>query len=118
MGKYAEMSKLILQHMGGVGNITHVTHCATRLRIDYADKKLVDAGALKELPEAAGVVVKPGQIQVIIGAKVNDAYNEFLTVSGWHKETPKDEDEGPHNFSYWVNRFGNFAQRVSETERK
>ena len=54
MGKYAEMSKLILQHMGGVGNITHVTHCATRLRIDYADKKLVDAGALKELPEAAG----------------------------------------------------------------
>ena len=56
MGKYAEMSKLILQHMGGVENITHVTHCATRLRIDYKDKNLVDAEALKGLPEAAGIV--------------------------------------------------------------
>ena len=56
MGKYAEMSKLILQHMGGVENITHVTHCATRLRIDYKDKNLVDAEALKGLPEAAGIL--------------------------------------------------------------
>lgn len=113
MGKYAEMSKLILQHMGGVENITHVTHCATRLRIDYKDKNLVDAEALKGLPEAAGIVAKQGQIQVIIGPKVNDAYNEFLTVSGWHKETPKREEaEGPHNFSYWVNQFGNFVAPI------
>ena len=36
MGKFDEMSKYILDNIGGVGNITNVTHCATRLRIEVA----------------------------------------------------------------------------------
>ena len=42
MGKYEELSRKALESLGGVENITHVTHCATRLRISYARKSLVN----------------------------------------------------------------------------
>ena len=56
MGKFDEMSKYILDNIGGVGNITNVTHCATRLRIEVAKPSLVDVEALKKAPEQAGLV--------------------------------------------------------------
>ena len=58
MGKFDEMSKYILDNIGGVGNITNVTHCATRLRIEVAKPSLVDVEALKKAPEQAGLVEK------------------------------------------------------------
>ena len=61
MGKFDEMSKYILDNIGGVGNITNVTHCATRLRIEVAKPSLVDVEALKKAPEQAGLVEKGRQ---------------------------------------------------------
>ncbi|MEF9967429.1 MAG: PTS transporter subunit EIIC, partial [Longicatena sp.] len=118
MGKYEEMSKKALEALGGIDNITHVTHCATRLRIDYKKKNLIDEEALNTLPNSAGIVNKQGQIQIIIGPGVHDAYEDFLTVSNWNPttnavgESVEDEDEGPHNFVYWLNRFGNFVAPI------
>jgi PTS system beta-glucosides-specific IIC component len=117
MGKYAEMSKLLLENVGGIGNVTHVTHCATRLRIDVAKKSLVNVEALKQLPESAGIVDKQHQIQIIIGPNVNDAYNEFLQASKWKEgmngdAAVEEEDEGPRNASYFLNKFGNFVAPI------
>lgn len=116
MGKYAEMSKLILENVGGIENILHVTHCATRLRIDFARKSLVNFEALKQLPESAGIVSKQNQIQLIIGPKVNEAYYEFVEISGWKEGMNADkqveEEEEPRNIVYWVNKFGNFAAPI------
>lgn len=116
--KYTEMSKKILENIGGVDNISHVTHCATRLRINYKKKSLVDEEALKNLPESAGLVNKQGQVQIIIGPGVNDAYHEFLEVSGWKpqansgNEVVEEEPEGPKNATYWLNKFGNFVAPI------
>ncbi|MEG1461585.1 PTS transporter subunit EIIC [Anaerorhabdus sp.] len=116
MGKYQELSKQALENLGGVENISHVTHCATRLRIDYKKKSLVNEEGLKDLPESAGIVNKQGQVQIIIGPGVNDAYNEFLTVSGWQPDGAakkvEEEEEGPHNVTYWLNKFGNFVAPI------
>ena len=107
MGKFEETSRYILEHVGGAGNITNVTHCATRLRIEVAKKRVLDMEALKTIPEAAGIVDKGRQIQVIIGPKVNDAYNEFLAVSGWKPGMNADAEvedltaNQPHN-AKWV----------------
>ncbi len=117
MGKYEELAKLVLTNVGGIENITHVTHCTTRLRINYKDKTMVDPDAIKKIPGVAGLVNKQGQVQIIIGPKVNDAYNGFLTVSGWKPENaggdvvPDDEDV-PHNAAYWMNKFGNFVAPI------
>lgn len=117
MDKYEELAKQVLTNVGGIENITHVTHCATRLRISYKKKEQVDAEAIKKIPGVAGLVNKQGQVQIIIGPKVNDAYNDFLTVSGWKPEheggdvVPDDEDV-PHNVGYWMNKFGNFVAPI------
>ena len=117
MDKYEELAKQVLTNVGGIENITHVTHCATRLRINYKKKEQVDAEAIKKIPGVAGLVNKQGQVQIIIGPKVNDAYNDFLTVSGWKPEheggdvVPDDEDV-PHNVGYWMNKFGNFVAPI------
>jgi len=86
MIKYQKLSEELLKNIGGIENISYVTHCATRLRINYKKDSLVNHEALKTLPEAAGIVNKQGQLQVIIGAGVIDAYNEFLKLSGWRQE--------------------------------
>lgn len=118
MGKFEEMSRQILDNCGGVGNIMHVTHCATRLRIEFAKISLVDAEALKKAPGVAGIVDKGNQVQIIIGPKVNEAFNDFLDVSGWQAgmnadAKVEDPDElVPHNLAWAINRFANFVAPV------
>lgn len=118
MGKFDEMSKYILDNIGGVGNITNVTHCATRLRIEVAKPSLVDVEALKKAPEQAGLVEKGRQYQIIIGPKVNDAYNEFLAVSGWKEgmnagvEMEDSNANQPHNAKWVMDKIAGFMAPV------
>ena len=113
MAKYTEMAKGVLENVGGLDNIKFVEHCATRLRIHYKNKNKVDAEALKKVDRVVGLVEKAGQIQIIIGPEVNDAYNEFLDVSGFKvtddTNTPDTitDDDQEKNFMYYVNVFGN-----------
>lgn len=116
MGKYTEMSKQVLEKVGGISNITNVQRCATRLRIQYAQKSKVDVEAIKRVPNVVGVVAKTGQVQIIIGPEVNDAFHEFIAVSGW-KQTGEDaivKEEEPEekNVLYYINKFGNACAAV------
>ena len=77
MGKYTKMSQQVLEKVGGLSNITFVERCATRLRIHYASKSKVDVEAIKDIENVVGVVAKTGQVQIIIGPEVNDAFNDF-----------------------------------------
>ncbi len=80
--KYEQMSQNVLIAIGGVENIVSVTHCATRLRISVRDVTAVDLDAVKRAEYAIGAVVNGGQLQVIIGPNVTEAYNDFLEVTG------------------------------------
>lgn len=118
MGKYTELSECIVEGIGGTENITKVAHCATRLRINYRNKHAIDMEKLKNLPGCAGTVEKEHQIQFIIGPSVNDAYHEFLEVSRWTEDMqavpadPVEEDEGPRDVKYWLNKLGNFLAPI------
>lgn len=116
---YVEMSKQVLEAVGGLENISFVEHCATRLRIHYRNKKLVDIEAIKGIDKVVGVVDKTGQIQIIIGPSVHEAYNDFLEVSGYKPGAEQNgsignDDEEPvkKNAMYWVTKFGNFSAGV------
>ena len=65
----------ILRLLGGFGNISTYTHCATRLRVQLKDSSSVDNEALKKVKGVLGVVNQGSTIQVIIGPKVEEAYN-------------------------------------------
>lgn len=117
MAKFQEMSKYILDHVGGVENITNVTHCATRLRIEVAKKSVVDVEALKNAPESAGLVDKGRQLQIIIGPSVNEAYNDFLEFSGWKSAAAGVEIEDldanqPHNAKWVFDKIAGFMAPV------
>lgn len=118
MGKYESTAKMLLEGVGGVGNIIQVAHCATRLRLTYRDKSLVDMNKIGAAPNTAGAVEAAGnQIQIIIGPNVADAYNDFIEVSGWEgssevideKIDDSDVKKGP---KYWLNKLGNFLAPI------
>lgn len=118
--KFKKMSEEILSNMGGVDNITHVEHCATRLRIHYRNKQVIDEEAIKKIENVVGIVSKTGQLQVIIGPSVHEAYKDFMDVSQFDtkqlnsqsdKQLPESGDE-KKNFLYYVNKFGNFSAAI------
>lgn len=116
MGKYTEMSKQVLEKIGGVENIALVERCATRLRIRYIHKSQVDIESIKRIENVVGVIEKSGQIQVIIGPEVNDAYHEFLAVSGWRQTgdgvVVQDDESEDKSFMYWLNKLGNSCAAI------
>ncbi len=122
MGKYKELCEKTLEAMGGVENISFVTNCATRLRINYISKNKVDEEALKNLPGSAGLIPKPAnkQYQIIIGPNVSEAYHEFLDVSGWMdngsgdsvSSNDVDEENVKKDLIWYVNQFGSFMTPI------
>ena len=76
MADYAETAKGVLAAIGGAGNVTHATHCVTRLRFNVRDKEQVDREAVKDVPGVLGEQFSGEQYQVIIGATVAKVYEE------------------------------------------
>ena len=120
MGAYREFTERACRGLGGVDNIAFVTHCATRLRVTCIDANKIDRSLLEDLPKCSGVIERDGQVQLVIGPKVPDAYNEFLEVSGWRqdgapsssKRLAADDGSNLHGALYWLNRFSNFVAPV------
>lgn len=92
---YQELAKLIIDKVGGEGNIKSLTHCATRLRFNLKDDKKTDEQTLKSTPGVMGVVNKGGQYQVIIGSDVANVYKEIAKQTNIlnEGEGTKEEDK-------------------------
>lgn len=63
-------SRLILQGLGGKGNITDLDCCATRLRVTVKNSALVNDATLKK-SGASGVIRKGDGVQIIYGPQVS-----------------------------------------------
>lgn len=99
-----EMAAQVLRLVGGEQNISQLTHCATRLRFVLKDDSKAN---VKELDKLEGVLKaqnKGGQLQVVIGAKVNSVYDEVCKIANI---TTADEGE--------KKKKGNPINRVLET---
>ena len=77
---FETVSRLIVDAIGGPGNIEAVTHCMTRLRFVLNDASLVDSARLRANAAVMGVVQNDNQCQVIIGNHVSQAYAEVLKL--------------------------------------
>ena len=58
---YAALARSVVTALGGVDNITAVTHCMTRLRFVIKDDSQVDSATLKTLSGVLGVVRSDNQ---------------------------------------------------------
>ena len=77
MKDYKKMAKVILENVGGPDNISNMTHCATRLRLNLKDSSLANDEAIKNIDGVANIVDTAGQYQILIGTDVPKLYDEF-----------------------------------------
>lgn len=81
MGQYHELAGEILKNVGGIENVKSVRHCITRLRFVLKDEKIANDDVMSNLDGVIQVMKAGGQYQVVIGAAVDDVYEEL--VSGY-----------------------------------
>lgn len=68
----------ILDAVGGPGNITHFTHCATRLRFELNDASVIDKDRVEAIDGVLGAVPQSGdRYQIVIGGAVQSVFNEI-----------------------------------------
>lgn len=75
-----ELARNIIELVGNEENISVLTHCATRLRFNLKDNSKADLNALKNLDGVLTAQLKSGQLQVVIGAKVQSIYEEAVKL--------------------------------------
>lgn len=92
---YKKLAKSILDNVGGLDNVTGLTHCATRLRFTLKNGNIAKTEIIKETPGVVGVVNSGGQYQVIIGSDVGNVYRELNDLGSFVGETVKDENVKP-----------------------
>ena len=82
MGKYHELAGDILNNVGGLDNVKSLVHCITRLRFTLADESLANDEVISNLDGVIQIMKSGGQYQVVVGAKVEDLYDELLESYG------------------------------------
>lgn len=99
-----ELGEKILDGLGGPENISHMTHCATRLRVTPVSNEAVQNEKIKSLPGVLTVIEQSGQTQVVLGDRVEAVYNEINalpSMSGHAEGDTKVEAEGKK--TNWIN---------------
>ena len=76
--KYHELAGEILQNVGGLQNVSGLTHCITRLRFKLKDEGKANKEVIEGLDGVIQVMQAGGQYQVVVGAKVDDLYEDLI----------------------------------------
>ncbi len=92
---YPKLAQDIVTLAGGKKNISSVTHCFTRLRLVLNDKAAADKEKLKRLEGVISVVEGGGQLQIVIGNKVDQVYEQVIRLTGTDEK--KDEKAEKRN---------------------
>jgi len=72
--KYDGLARIIIQNVGGKGNVLSLTHCVTRLRFRLKDESKANIDVLKNTDGIVTVIQSGGQFQVVIGNHVQDVF--------------------------------------------
>ncbi len=101
MAKYEQLCKEILEQVGGRENISFVTHCMTRLRMNVKDQGKINQEQIKKIQGVLGCQFSGGQFQVIIGQYVDEVYSEFAEMTGIQTHNQQEENQQEKkNFSW------------------
>lgn len=108
---YKKLANDILSKVGGEPNITHVTHCATRLRFTLKNVAIVNTDEVKKINGVMGVANKGGQFQVIIGTDVANVFNELTKIINLN-DTAEGSDNKKMSFDKLMDAFASIFTPV------
>ncbi|MGX8833448.1 PTS transporter subunit EIIC [Amedibacillus sp. YH-ame6] len=90
--KYEDLANSVVDLIGGKDNVMFFTHCVTRLRFNLKDQSVVKTEKIEGLEGVIGVQWQNGQLQIIIGQAVGDAYKLICEKSGLKEEVAVNEN--------------------------
>lgn len=77
---YNKVAKDIVTNVGGEQNIRDVTHCFTRLRLVLKNGNLANKDVISHLEGVISVVEGGGQLQIVLGNKVEGIYDAVMNL--------------------------------------
>ena len=110
---YEEWAGKIIELVGGADNLTNITHCATRLRLNVKDDSAVDTEKLGKLDGVLGLENRNGQVQVIVGQIVEDLYNATAKQLEGKVKLGGEVEAGPGEHKTILERFAGFLLMMS-----
>ena len=93
MGKYGDLAKEVVKHVGGKENVISLTHCITRLRFKLKDESRAHDDVLKNMSGVVTVMKSGGQYQVVIGNHVPEVYADVLPLLGLEEGGSSEREE-------------------------
>ncbi|WP_099467108.1 PTS transporter subunit EIIC [Konateibacter massiliensis] len=90
--KFQKIAADVLTAVGGKDNVSLVTHCMTRLRLNLKDESIPNQEEIKKIPGVIGVVNTGGQLQIIIGQSVPKVYSAFCKAAGIAEQSALNEN--------------------------
>ena len=117
---YDNLTKQIVEYVGGVENIKTITHCVTRLRLYLNDRNKAEDEKIKNLPGVLGVVYGNQQYQIILGEHLFPVFDNLEKNYSVQTEAPINEnlDENlvsgneKKNFKYYFEKAITFIQKI------
>lgn len=95
---YTSLAKKIVENVGGENNVISLVHCATRLRFKLIDENKVNMDVLKQTEGVITVMKAGGQVQVVVGNKVDTVYDAVLSCTNINAGNSEEmEDTGNKN---------------------
>lgn len=91
-----DIAKKILEQVVSE-NITYLTHCATRLRFNVKDESYIDLNKLNQIEGVITAQFKNGQLQVVIGAKVEGVFDELIEMVNLSDDVTVEKNEKKKN---------------------
>jgi PTS system beta-glucosides-specific IIC component len=82
----------ILAAVGGKDNVTSISHCMTRLRINVKDVSKADLEKIQGISGVLGAQYSGGQPQVILGQEVDGIYNALCKLGNFEKSEKINEN--------------------------
>lgn len=91
--KYDGLARIIIQNVGGKGNVISLSHCITRLRFRLKDESKANTDILKQTDGVVTVIQSGGQYQVVIGNHVPDVFAAVNDIGHFNAAAGGDGDE-------------------------
>ncbi|MDR1138500.1 MAG: PTS transporter subunit EIIC [Clostridiales bacterium] len=97
-----KLAQDIIDHVGGVDNITNIWHCATRLRFNLKDEKKCNLDEAKKIYGVITAINKQGVYQFVVGQIVPDVYRQAIVIVSKNSDTASNPTDAANRNEFAV----------------